>query len=526
MRIEALTVALRPRTAWEAVELGMALVRRHAAAIWAPWLILTLPVLVLVNLLAWSIDAIWLAALAMWWLKPLFDRIALYVLAHAVFGDVPTTRRTLLAQRHWGLRWMPAYLTWRRLGPVRSLYLPVDLLEGGQGDDARHRRRALGAPVYGVGVLLTVACVHFEFVLNLGTLALAMLFIPAEYLMESARWAWSALTQQPVWLQFAGNAVAWLATTLVEPFFVGAGFGLYLNRRTEIEGWDIEIVLRRLRSRLGKAATPLLLALALCGVAGPGRAQDAQPAPRPALEKEHTDIRARPPTLPHVFGTPLADDLRLREAVKRAYADPTVSPKRKVVHWQPRDKAKPAKPGDMSALRWLASLVAAIGEYGLWLLFGALALVLLLTSPRWMRWLRDASAREDSQPDEIRTTPTAESDAMPEDLPSAIRRLWHAGRERDALALMYRGSVEAMARRAQVVLVPGATEAECLRASRKLALADDREAFAQAVRTWQFAAYAHGLPATADFEALLDTLAQRFAWSGRSMATAPSGGSA
>ena len=139
MRIEALTVALRPRTAWEAVELGMALVRRHAVAIWAPWLILTLPVLVVVNLLAWSIDAIWLAALVMWWLKPLFDRVALYVLAHAVFGDVPTARRTLLAQRHWGLRWMPAYLSWRRLGPVRSLYLPVDLLEG---DRARTRATA------------------------------------------------------------------------------------------------------------------------------------------------------------------------------------------------------------------------------------------------------------------------------------------------------------------------------------------------------------------------------------------------
>ena len=521
MRIEALTVALRPRTAWEAVELGMALVRRHAAAIWVPWLILTLPVLVLVNLLAWSIDAIWLAALVMWWLKPLFDRVALYVLAHAVFGDVPGTRRTLLAQRHWGLRWMPAYLTWRRLGPVRSLYLPVDLLEGGQGEDARHRRRALGGPVYGVGVLLTTVCVNFEIVLEFGVLALAMLFIPGEYLAESARWAWSALTQEPIWLQLAFNAVAWLATTLIEPFFVGAGFGLYLNRRTEIEGWDIEIVLRRLRTRIGKVATPLVLAVAMLGIAGPGRAQDTAPI----VKKEQVARKpTRPPTLPEVFGTPLADDGSLRGAVKRAYADPTVSPKRKVVRWQPRDKAKPAKRPDFSVLQWLAAAIAAIGEYGLWLLFGALALALLLTSPRWMRWLREGVTREDRQPDELRVAPLAEPDALPEDLPSAIRRLWHAGRERDALALMYRGSVEAMAARAQVVLVPGATEAECLRASRKLPLADDREAFAQAVRTWQYAAYAHGLPTTTDFESLLDTLVRRFAWSSRVAAPASAGG--
>ncbi|HEY5782062.1 MAG TPA: DUF4129 domain-containing protein, partial [Lysobacter sp.] len=189
-----------------------------------------------------------------------------------------------------------------------------------------------------------------------------------------------------------------------------------------------------------------------------------------------------------------------------------------------RDKTKPAKRPDSSFLQWLAAAIAAIGEYGLWLLFGALALALLLTSPRWMRWLREGVQRDDRQPDEIRTSPVAEPDALPDDLPSAIRRLWHAGRERDALALMYRGSVEAMAARAQLVLVPGATEAECLRASRKLPLADDREAFAQAVRTWQYAAYAHGLPTTTDFESLLDTLAQRFAWSSRVVAPASTGG--
>jgi hypothetical protein len=30
------------------------------------------------------------------------------------------------------------------------------------------------------------------------------------------------------------------AVLLVEPFFVGAGFAMYLNRRVELEAWDIE----------------------------------------------------------------------------------------------------------------------------------------------------------------------------------------------------------------------------------------------------------------------------------------------
>jgi hypothetical protein len=144
MRIEDLTVALRPRTAWEAVELGTALVRRHAAAVWKPWLLVSLPLLLLVNTLCWAIGAVWLAGVVMWWLKPLFDRIPLYVLSRAVFGHVPAAAETVRAQWSFGRRWLQAYMTWRRLGPVRALYLPIDLLEGGAGEDARARRRALG----------------------------------------------------------------------------------------------------------------------------------------------------------------------------------------------------------------------------------------------------------------------------------------------------------------------------------------------------------------------------------------------
>ena len=95
MRLEDLTVALRPRSAWEAVELGTALVRRHARAVWRPWLAGTLPAFALVNAACFAIDAPWLAMLLMWWLKPLFDRIPLYVLSRAVFVEVPGTRATL-----------------------------------------------------------------------------------------------------------------------------------------------------------------------------------------------------------------------------------------------------------------------------------------------------------------------------------------------------------------------------------------------------------------------------------------------
>jgi hypothetical protein len=36
-----------------------------------------------------------------------------------------------------------------------------------------------------------------------------------------------------------------LAVLFLEPFYVAAGFAMYLNRRAELEAWDIEQDLRR-----------------------------------------------------------------------------------------------------------------------------------------------------------------------------------------------------------------------------------------------------------------------------------------
>ena len=56
---------------------------------------------------------------------------------------------------------------------------------------------------------------------------------------------------------------------LLEPFYVAAGFGLYLNRRTLLEGWDIEVALRRIAERHAAAAV-IAAAVALLRVRLPG----------------------------------------------------------------------------------------------------------------------------------------------------------------------------------------------------------------------------------------------------------------
>src|SRR3546814_17036006 len=103
----------------------------------SPYTTLFRSVFVAVNLAALAVDRIWIAWLAMWWLRPLFDRIPLFVLSRAVFGETPTTRQTLAAQRSWGWRAMRGNRPWQRISLVRARSLPVSLLEGADAAIAR-----------------------------------------------------------------------------------------------------------------------------------------------------------------------------------------------------------------------------------------------------------------------------------------------------------------------------------------------------------------------------------------------------
>jgi hypothetical protein len=526
MRLDQLTVRLRARTAWEAEELGTALVRRHAGAIWKPWLLASLPAFALIGGLTTWLEAPWLAMWLLWWIKPLFDRIPLFVISRATFGQVPSTRQTLAAQLRWGWRPMLGYLTWRRLGPARALLMPVDLLEGAAigGARQRERRRVLGQPVYLHAGLLTWVCILFAQALMLACIALIFMFVPVEELPEAARAAWAMATEEPPWWAWLTLAAfMWLAETLVEPFYVGAGFGLYLNRRTQIEAWDVEITFRRMRQRLTASSLPVLVLCALLlGAHAPAQAQARDQAPVGEQERRVQQERAsaarqdQGASLQDIFGEDdkAIDDAAFERAAAKAYEDPSLGSQRTVMRWEarnPQDSSPtPAKP----PLPWLAafaSVIAFLGEWGLWMLVALLVGLLLWTSPRWLTWMRGLR-RAPAQSPPQRSQVVEPTPPLPPDVATQARALWARGRARDALALLYRASVEAMVQRAGVTLVPGATEAECLRAARRMPEAEDRASFAEAVRVWQYAAYARALPGDAAFNALVDRLQQRFGW--------------
>jgi hypothetical protein len=506
MRLELLSVALRQRDPWEAMDLGIALWRRHFGAILRPWLGLSLPLFVLFGALAWSLDALWLLGLLMWWLKPWFDRVPIYVLSRAVFGTVPGTMQVLRARELRGPGLL-GWLSWRRLHPVRALLLPIELLEGVSGARRSARAAVLQRAVGSQAIGLIATCAALEVATWLSLIFVGLMFVPNEMLSESARALWSTMfLTPPRWAQLLALALWWLSVCLVEPVYIAAGFGLYLNRRTQLEAWDVELVFRRLAARvsaLASAAASLAAIGLLCaGLAlpSPAHAQGQPPKTPPTLTQAQLLGEAEQPA-----------DPAFARALDRAYADPSLARTRKFTHWvlrTPLDRKKEPVPPPawLGVLGWI---VSAIAEYGLWILAGLLLIYVLWRLPRWLPWVRTA-LREEAPLPEVVEQALPEAQPLPDDVPAAASALWRDGRQRDALALLYRASVARLSARLDSPFPPGATEADCLRRARKLDDAQARASFNEVVRTWQRAAYARQFPDGEAFAALLSTWSQRF----------------
>ena len=85
----------------------------------------------------------------------------------------------------------------------------------------------------------------FEIILCFGISALVLFFIPEniDFVVFDTE---DELNLAGLWLY----TLCWyFAMVLVMPFHTMAGFALYLNRRIELEAWDIEITFRNLAQR-------------------------------------------------------------------------------------------------------------------------------------------------------------------------------------------------------------------------------------------------------------------------------------
>jgi hypothetical protein len=241
VRVDAFAIQLRPRANFEAADLGVRLCQSAARDVFSCYLSVLLPVTALA-LASYEIAA-WLPILALWWLKPWLDRTILFALSRAAFGQSTRPRELWRAQRQVWWSQLLLTLTLRRLSPWRSFTQPVYQLEGLRGADLRARVRQIrsGRTRAGTGILSAFGCAETSLVLSLASLILW--FAPQGSGVSLSALLYSGEAAR--WLDVA-TSVAYAATIgFVEPFYVAAGFALYLSRRAELEAWDIEQEFRR-----------------------------------------------------------------------------------------------------------------------------------------------------------------------------------------------------------------------------------------------------------------------------------------
>ncbi len=474
MDLERLNIEVRPRNHYQAVDLGMLIARRWYVPL---FLLFALPVAVIFALsLVLFTDYPLVVGFVIWWLKPAFERLPLRYISRAIFADVPPFRE---AWRDWTAVVVPGIagsLTFRRLSPRRSFDASVWVLERPSDALRGQRLRTLGGRAAGVATWLTVVGIHIEGFLMMGAITTIWIFVP----QSEATDLLSFLGQTEPWQRWLNNAAYLLAACIFAPFYVAGGFSLYLNRRAELEAWDIEVGFRRLAGRLAALAMVVLLGFALSPVPVSAETDARTEASRQAVE------------------TILADEAFVSIETYRypAFLD----------GWLDFDEAEKEEAMDLGAF---FGGLAIIGEMLLWLSLAAL-IVWLLVRLKLLDWAGASTSPGRARAPTQLFGLSLSGDTLPEDVISSAREAWQQGDERVALSLLLRGVLLAMVDQYGCRFRAGDTEGDCLQEVRRSAPADTHQPFTDLVRQWQIVAYAHRAVSEEAFDSLCSAWQKHF----------------
>lgn len=491
MELERIAVGVRPRGGWESLDLGFQMARQWWREAWGVWFALYLPCAA-IALTVFSNK--FHAFLLLWWLKPAFDRAVLYPLSRRVFGEQTGVRATLRAARDWLRPGLLLALTLRRFDLARSFTLPVASLEKQTGKAASERRQVLGSRMRGNGVWLTVVCLNFEMIAMFAMFALGNMLIPSggEIPLDSSANGGSGLGLSAITAWNLADAISYVcAVSLVEPFYVAAGFSLYLNRRTILEAWDMEVRLRQLGNRLRAAATGVVAAL-LCAVVLIG----ANPHTALAADKPET-VTAR------------AD---AATEIKRILASPEFDQYRTITRWRSLRKSEKEQYHSSHASQFwsnLGLLLSDISQGMMWVGAGVVVLLLLYAFRNFLPAPRASKADEYQRPTNLFGL-NVSPESLPADVSGTARNLVSQGQLREALSLLYRGALSALVHRYRVVVHAGDTEGDCTKSATLALAAPAAEYFRGLVATWQQTAYDASPPPPGEVDAMCREWADYF----------------
>ena len=276
MRAEAL--ALRRRSVWEALDSGILLWRKDFIY-FIPFF--AIPVwLIACGLRLLPAELHYLSYLVLWWLKPLFDRLLLHVVSRRFFGagEEPLIENTAGAA-HTGaahtsggmkglrrglvpnlFRGLFGDLLWRRFSPHRGARMPIRVLEHSRGKQFTMRKKALAAGGLKFCAFTSFLGLMIEAVLLIGEIIFALVMIQMFFpsAMDNIRENLGTI-EIFIFIAFCFNFI------LAESLYVCMGFGLYINSRVEVEGWDLQLLFQKFSgSRRSAPASVTRIVLIVC----------------------------------------------------------------------------------------------------------------------------------------------------------------------------------------------------------------------------------------------------------------------
>lgn len=510
MNLDQVTIEIRPRSAWEAVDLGILMAKHWWWAMMKVWLLASLPFFIIALFIPTQ-NWLW-SGLFLWWFKPLYERPLLHILSHAVFNDLPGTRSTLKLFPKLALKQMFTSLTWRRFSPTRSMDLPVLQLEGLSGARRQDRLGVLHREDSSPASWLSFMGLLMENLLWIGMIGLLWSLIPSEIHIE---WANFFYEQGSSELNTLKLSVWYLALAFTAPFYMACGFALYLNRRIKLEAWDIDIAFRRIANKRQISKTLNALVLSICvgllafGMDAPhtAYAEDSLPI---VEQSTHTENYQGEPVIEKPVGEfTEINRAQAKDSIKAVMQQEEFSRKETRRTLKLEDKEEPEEEFSESwenffdFLRNFDGFLAAASLVEI-LLWGAVIALILFVIYRYRHWLAAQFVRvaptKPSKPKPVTLfgmDVTRES--LPEDISSNALQLLHAGDTRAALALLYRASLFHLIYTG-VEIHDGHTERECAEIMREHFLNDQPaqarvDYFSQLTKLWQRLAYGHLPPA-------------------------------
>ena len=497
MNLDKLQFSASVRSGWQAIDLGFMM----ASIWWRPLFVVSAiaPLLLFIPLVIIFSDNPFWAGFVVWWLKPFWERLPLCLGSRSVFGEESGPIEILWQTKSLYLKDAIPWLLWRRFSFQRAFDAPVTILEGLTGKGRRSRINVLHGKYSDIALANQAISFCFELIFCFGIATLILFFIPDDFGFDAYDTV-EELTLAGEWLY----TICWFsAMILIMPFHTMAGFALYLNRRIELEAWDIEITFRNLAQRKQQSSgkivqlmSALILAITMT-LTTPSNSYAAI---------NHNNASANQLIEDVLQGEDFGQEITVR---KWRFKDVIEENQDKIPEWLIdfiewwENNVDFSGVGDslITTAAWLKVLLIALAT-------GLFVYLLYRFRGPLKRFHR--GEKSEAKP-EVMFGLDVRPESLPDDIPAQVMSFWQGNRHRDALGLLYRASLSRLIEQHAVAFKSSHTEAECAALVKTRGIESLSDYFAGLTRVWCHLAYGHELPANEAIQKLCDDWALEMA---------------